>query len=61
MAVKSILYGADGDEVDDEALAVRGVTVEVDEDGNVLSELESWAIEAKSLEGDQGELPTRPE
>src|SRR5205085_2867779 len=39
VAVKSILYDADGNEVADEARAVRGVTVEVDDDGNVVAEL----------------------
>jgi len=59
VAVKSILYDADGNEVADEALAVRGATVEVDEDGNVVQELESWGIEEKALLGDEGELATR--
>jgi hypothetical protein len=58
--VKSILYDADGNQTTDEALAVRGVTVEVDDDGQVVAEIESWGIEKKSLEGDEGELPTRP-
>ena len=39
MPVKSILYDADGNEVADEALAVRGVTVEVDDDGRGGAEL----------------------
>jgi hypothetical protein len=60
VAVKSILYDGDGNETSNEAVAVRGVTLEVDDDGNVVRELESWAIEPKSLEGDLGELPTRP-
>jgi len=33
VAVKSVLYDADGNEVGDEALAVRGVTYEVDHEG----------------------------
>ena len=60
MAVKSILYDADGNEVADEALAVRGVTVEVDDDGEVVAELDSWAVDRKELEGNEGALPTRP-
>ena len=60
MAVKSILYDADGNEVTDEALAVRGVTVEVGDDGEVVAELESWEVERKGLEGDEGSLATRP-
>ncbi len=60
MAVKSILYDADGNEVADEALAVRGVTVEVDDDGAVVAELESWEVSREELEGDEGSLATRP-
>jgi hypothetical protein len=60
VAVKSILYDADGNEVSDEAAAVRGVTAEVDDDGNVVQELESWEVDPKALEGDEGELATRP-
>ena len=60
MAVKSILYDADGNETADEALAVSGVTVEVDRDGKVVAELERWEVDPKSLEGDEGELATRP-
>jgi hypothetical protein len=60
VAVKSILYDADGNEVSDEAAAVRGVTVEVDDDGKVVQELESWEVDPKALEGDEGELATRP-
>jgi hypothetical protein len=61
VAVKSILYDAAGNETADEALAVRGVTVEVDDAGNVLRELESWEVDPKSLAGDEGELATRPD
>jgi hypothetical protein len=60
VAVKSILYDADGNEVDDEALAVRGVTVEVGDDGEVVAELESWEVDPKELDGDVGGLATRP-
>jgi hypothetical protein len=60
VAVKSILYDADGNETADEALAVSGVTIEVDRDGNVVAELERWEVDPKSLEGDEGELATRP-
>jgi hypothetical protein len=58
--VKSILYDADGNEVSDEAVAVRGATVEVDDDGNVVQELDSWTVDPKALTGDTGELATRP-
>ena len=36
------------------------MTVEVDEDGNVVQELERWIVDPKALEGDEGELATRP-
>lgn len=60
MPVKSILYDADGNEVSHEAAAVRGVTAELDDDGNVVQEIESWIVDRKALEGDEGELATRP-
>ena len=60
MAVKSILYDADGNEVGDEALAVRGVTVEVDDDGQVVSELDSWDVDRGELGDHRGGAATRP-
>jgi hypothetical protein len=59
--VRSVLYDADGNEVDDEALAVRGVVLELDDDGEVVREVERWEVDSKSLGGDEGELPTRPD
>jgi len=56
----TLLYDADGNETTDEALAVRGVTVELDGDGNVVRELDRWQVDPKSLTGDEGELATRP-
>jgi hypothetical protein len=61
VAVKSILYDAHGNETTDEAVAVSGVTVEVDRDGNVVAELERWEVDPKSLAGDAGEVATRPD
>lgn len=58
--LRSLLYDADGNRVDDEAVAVRGVVVEVDDAGEVVREVERWEVDPKSLEGDEGELPTRP-
>jgi hypothetical protein len=58
--LRSLLYDADGNRVDDEALAVRGVVLEVDDAGEVVREVESWQVDPKSLDGDEGELPTRP-
>ena len=60
MPVKSILYDADGNEVGDEALAVRGTTVEVDNDGKVVSELDSWEVDRKQLGDHSGGVATRP-
>jgi hypothetical protein len=62
--IETHLYDADGQRTDDEALAVRAVTVEVDEAGNVVKEHEhdglAWKADPISLEGDAGELATRP-
>jgi hypothetical protein len=58
--MRSVLYDAEGNEVEDEALAVRGVVLELDEAGEVVREVERWQIDPKSLDGDEGELPTRP-
>ncbi len=57
---RSVFYDADGNETADEALAVRGLTVEVDDEGYVLREIESWQVDRAALEGDEGELATRP-
>ncbi len=43
--MREVLYDADGNEVDDAAHAVRGATLEVDDDGNVVREVESWRAE----------------
>jgi hypothetical protein len=59
--IRSLLYDADGNEVDDEALAVRGVVVEVDGEGKVVREVESWEVDPKELGGDEGGLATRPD
>jgi uncharacterized protein RhaS with RHS repeats len=62
--IVSILYDADGNRTDDASRAVRGETVEVDAAGNVVRRLTddglSWQIDPKSIEGDEGELATRP-
>ena len=62
--IETHLYDADDHRTDDEALAVRAVTVEVDEAGNVVKEHEhdalAWKVDPISLEGDAGELATRP-
>jgi hypothetical protein len=62
--IETILYDADGNRTDDEALAVRAETVEVDADGKVVArhahDALSWEVDPISLEGDAGELATRP-
>lgn len=62
--VKTFLYDADGNRTDDEALAVRAETVEVDEQGNVVAghphDSLNWEVDPISLEGDAGESATRP-
>jgi hypothetical protein len=58
--IRSVLYDAEGNQVDDEARAVRGVVLELDDAGEVVREVERWEVDPKSLDGDEGELPTRP-
>ena len=62
--IETFLYDADGNRTDDEALAVRGETVELDAGGRVIArrahDALSWKIDPISLEGDAGELATRP-
>ena len=59
---KTILYDADGNPTDDESVAVRGEVVEVDDAGRVVARHPQldWEVDPKSLEGDEGELATRP-
>jgi YD repeat-containing protein len=62
--IETILYDADGKPTDDEAMAVRAETVEVDSQGNVVERHAhddlSWEVDPISLEGDAGEFATRP-
>jgi hypothetical protein len=62
--IETILYDADGKRTEDEALAVRAETVEIDEQGNVVERHAhddlSWEVDPISLEGDLGEFATRP-
>ena len=63
--METFLYDADGNRTDDESVAVRGELVELDAEGRVLSrrphEGLDWKVDPKSLEGDVGELATRPQ
>jgi hypothetical protein len=52
----SVLYDADGNEIDDEARAVRGVVYELDDDGNRGAVLEEWHAEGS---GDIGAPASR--
>ena len=62
--IETFLYDADGNRTDDESLAVRGETVELDAAGRVLTRRPhdglDWQVDPKSLDGDEGELATRP-
>jgi hypothetical protein len=59
---KTFLYDADGNRTDDESVAVRGEVVEVDDAGRVVARHPQldWEVDPISLEGDEGELATRP-
>ena len=61
---ETILYDADGNRTEDESVAVRGEVVELDAAGRVLARRPhrglDWEVDPKSLEGDEGELATRP-
>ena len=62
--IETFLYDADGNRTEDESVAVRGETVELDPEGRVLArrthEDLDWQVDPISLEGDEGELATRP-
>lgn len=62
--IETFLFDADGNRTEDESLAVRGETVELDAEGRVISrhshEGLDWQVDPRSLEGDEGELATRP-
>ena len=62
--IETFLYDADGNRTKDESLAVRGEIVELDASGRVLAMRPhgglDWQVDPKSLEGDEGELATRP-
>ena len=62
--IETFLYDADGNRTDDESVAVRGEIVELDAEGRVLRRRPQdgldWQVDPISLEGDEGELATRP-
>jgi hypothetical protein len=63
--IETFLYDADGNRTDDESVAVRAEIVELDSEGRVVGrrphEGLDWQVDPKSLEGDEGELGTRPD
>jgi hypothetical protein len=63
--IETFLYDADGRRTEDESVAVRGEVVELDAKGRVIARHAhddlGWEVDPKSLEGDAGELATRPE
>jgi len=62
--IETFLYDADGNRTDDESVAVRGEIVELDAAGRVLRSRPQagldWQVDPISLDGDEGELATRP-
>ena len=62
--LETVLYDANGNRTDDESIAVRGEVVELDAAGRVIArhahDALAWEVDPKSLEGDPGELATRP-
>jgi hypothetical protein len=62
--IETLMYDADGKLTEDESLAVRGEVVELDVSGRVIARHPhdglDWEVDPKSLEGDEGELATRP-
>ena len=63
--IETRLYDADGNRTEDESIAVRGEVVELDAEGRVIAthahDHLNWEVDPISLEGDPGELATRPE
>jgi hypothetical protein len=62
MTTRSILYDKDGKPTEDQSLAVRGEVVELDDQGGIVATYPglSWKVDPISLDGDEGELATRP-
>jgi hypothetical protein len=62
--IETFLYDAAGNRTDDESVAVRGEVVELDAAGHVIATHAhdglAWKVDPISLEGDPGELATRP-
>jgi Mind bomb SH3 repeat domain len=55
-------HDKDGKPTDDQSLAERGEVVEIDDQGVIVTTYPglSWKVDPISLDGDEGELATRP-
>jgi hypothetical protein len=62
MTTRSILYDKDGKPAEDQSLAVAGEVVEFDAQGAIIATYPglSWKVDPISLDGNEGELATRP-
>lgn len=62
MTIRSILYDKDGKPTEDQSLAVRGDVAELDDQDGIVARYPglSWKVDPLSLDGDEGELATRP-
>jgi hypothetical protein len=62
MPTRSILYDEDDKPTEDRSIAVRGEVVDLDDEGRVVATYPglSWKVDPISLDGDEGELATRP-
>jgi hypothetical protein len=62
--IETFLYDSDGNRTEDESVAVRGEVIELDAEGRVIArhahDSLGWEVDPKSLEGDAGQLATRP-
>jgi hypothetical protein len=62
MTTHTILFDEDGRPTEDESIAVRGEVVELDDQDGIAATYPrlSWKVDPISLDGDEGELATRP-
>jgi hypothetical protein len=62
MTTQSILYDEDGKPTEDQSRAVRSEVVELDHQGIIVATYPdlSWRVDPISLDGDEGELASRP-
>ena len=62
MTTRTILYDRDGKPTEDQSRAARGEVVELDDQEGIVATYPglSWKVDPISLDGDEGELATRP-